>query len=300
MKKILYLLLFVPLIVNGQTGFNRPLVCGDTTALRASHNIATWQYVATHGGSGGSSKQQPGLHLAFDSIRTTSFTADTGKKYIVYAIRNIVITLPTYGVNASAVLVKIDSLVTGKTVTINSGTGQFINKSGKTISLTLLNQGILLGYRTSGTTWDATANDLPLGQLKTYFDGLYSTQTTVRADTANTSNNGSMSSWDYKQLLRLIPLTNQTYAGQFNLSTNYEVYYNQYTTNAAITPTISASPLVGSVARVVFNVGASGSLVTTNLGTLLVGSDSYTVSKLNEVLVFSLPEGLYYSIKVLN
>jgi hypothetical protein len=98
----------------------------------------------------------------------------------------------------------------------------------------------------------------------------------------------------------LIPLTNVTYSGQFNLSTNYEVYYNQYTTNTAETPTISTTPLVGAVVRIVFNTGAAGSLVATNLGTLRAGSDTYTVSKLNELLVFSLPEGLEYSIKVLN
>jgi hypothetical protein len=96
------------------------------------------------------------------------------------------------------------------------------------------------------------------------------------------------------------PLTNQIYSGQFNLSTNYEVYYNQYTTNVAETPTIASTPLVGSIARCVFNTGASGSLVVTNLGTLRPGSDTYTISKLNEILVFSLPEGLEYSIKVLN
>lgn len=98
----------------------------------------------------------------------------------------------------------------------------------------------------------------------------------------------------------LIPLTNQTYAGQVNLSTNYEVYYNSHSTNVAETPTISATPLIGAVARLYFVTGASGSLVATNLGTLRAGSDTYTISKTNEILVFSLPEGLEYSIKVLN
>lgn len=97
-----------------------------------------------------------------------------------------------------------------------------------------------------------------------------------------------------------LPLTGLTFSGQFNLSTNYEVYYNQYTTNAAVTPTIAASPLIGAVARVVFNAGISASLVATNLGVLRPGSDAYTVSRLNEILIFSLPEGLEYSIKVLN
>lgn len=99
---------------------------------------------------------------------------------------------------------------------------------------------------------------------------------------------------------KAVPLTNQTYAGEINLSTNYEVYYNSYSTNVAETPTISATPLVGAVARLYFVTGASGSLVATNLGTLRAGSDTYTISKINEILVFSLPEGLEYSIKVLN
>lgn len=98
----------------------------------------------------------------------------------------------------------------------------------------------------------------------------------------------------------MTPLTNQTYSGQFNLSTNYEVYYNTHNTNVAETPTVSATPIVGAVARCVFNSGASSSLVDTNIGTLRAGSDNYTVSKLNELLIFSLPEGLEYSIKVLN
>lgn len=99
---------------------------------------------------------------------------------------------------------------------------------------------------------------------------------------------------------RVTPLINQTFSGEFNLSTNYEVYYNAYTTNTTVTPTVSSTPLVGAVARVVFDAGASSALTATNLGTLRAGSDIFTVSKLNEILVFSLPEGLEYSIKVLN
>lgn len=99
---------------------------------------------------------------------------------------------------------------------------------------------------------------------------------------------------------RVTPLVDQTFSGEFNLSTNYEVYYNQYTTNTTVTPTISTSPLVGACARVVFDAGASAALTVTNLGTLRAGSDTFSVSKLNEILVFNLPEGLEYSIKVLN
>ncbi len=99
---------------------------------------------------------------------------------------------------------------------------------------------------------------------------------------------------------KLLPLTGIDYAGEVNVSTNYEVYYNEYTTNKAETPTVSALPLVGAIARIVFNAGASASLVATNLGTARPNNDSFLASKLNEITVYSLPEGLSYSIKVLN
>ena len=104
----------------------------------------------------------------------------------------------------------------------------------------------------------------------------------------------------FAELYNNYPVSGLTFSGQFNLSSSFESYYNAYTTNVAVTPTVAATPLVGAMARVVFNAGASASLVATNLGTLRPGSDTFTVSKLNEIIVFSLPEGLEYAIKVLN
>jgi hypothetical protein len=98
----------------------------------------------------------------------------------------------------------------------------------------------------------------------------------------------------------LYPRTGLTFAGEFDLSTSYESYYDEHTTNTTITPTVSASPKVGAGATVVINAGSSAALITTNLGTLRPSSDSFTVSKLNEIMVFNLPGGLQYSIKVLN
>lgn len=105
---------------------------------------------------------------------------------------------------------------------------------------------------------------------------------------------------------KLSPLTNQTYAGQFNLSTNYEVEYNEYTTNVTETPTISASPLIDAIAGVIFKAGASAGLVTTNMGVAWPGNDTYTANKSNYVAVMQKkPDtisttGLWYIIKVLN
>lgn len=99
---------------------------------------------------------------------------------------------------------------------------------------------------------------------------------------------------------KISPSTGITFTGEFDLTQNYEVYYNQYTTNTTFTPTVKTGALVGSGARVVINAGSSASLTASNLGTKRTGSDDFTVSKLNELLVLNLPEGLTYSIKVLN
>jgi hypothetical protein len=95
------------------------------------------------------------------------------------------------------------------------------------------------------------------------------------------------------------PLINQTYAGVFNLSTNREVYYDEHPLNEAHTPNISATPIVPAGARVVFNAGASASLVTTNIGAPLPESDTFIASQLNEVIVYSLPEGIRHIVTVL-
>ncbi len=96
------------------------------------------------------------------------------------------------------------------------------------------------------------------------------------------------------------PLVNQILDTEINLSTRREVYYNEKAINTAFTPTISANPLIGAAARVVLNAGASASLVATNLGTKLPESSDFTASKLNELIVYSLPEGIAYTIAILN
>jgi hypothetical protein len=104
----------------------------------------------------------------------------------------------------------------------------------------------------------------------------------------------------------LNPLLSQTFSGQFNLSTNYEVSYKIYTSNTSLTPTLAASPLENAVARLVVNAGASASLATTNMGSPRSGSATFTASKLNEIIVYCFPDGISgalvvsHSIKILN
>jgi hypothetical protein len=142
-----------------------------------------------------------------------------------------------------------------------------------------------------------TSSDIPAIPTKTS-DLTNDSNFAVDASYVHTDNNYSTA--EKNKVAAATPLVNQIFSGELNLSTNFEVYYNQYTSNVALTPTISATPIVGAAVRLVINAGASASLVATNLGTIRAGSDTYTVSKLNELIVYNLPEGLSYQIKVLN
>ena len=101
-------------------------------------------------------------------------------------------------------------------------------------------------------------------------------------------------------LIAAVPSTGLTFIGQFNLTNSYQTSYVTYSSNVALTPTVATSPLVGASARLVVDAGASASLVVTNLGTLRVGSNTFTASKLNEIVLVNEEEGLYYNIEVLN
>lgn len=83
----------------------------------------------------------------------------------------------------------------------------------------------------------------------------------------------------------LIPLTGVDFTGEFNLSTNYEVEYNEYTLNTGLTPTISSTPLINAIAGVIIKAGASASLPTTNMGVSWPGNDTFTANKSNFVAV---------------
>lgn len=105
---------------------------------------------------------------------------------------------------------------------------------------------------------------------------------------------------EWEDITKIIPLTGQTFNGQFDLTSRYSISFNQYACNTTLTPTIAANPIVQAFNRVVIDAGASASLVATNMGTKRVGSDNFTSSKLNEIVITQEEEGLYYQIRILN
>lgn len=115
----------------------------------------------------------------------------------------------------------------------------------------------------------------------------------------NTNQDVSISNLDTR-INKNTPLINQTFNGQFNLSTNYEVYYNIYNLDSSITPTISANPLITAAARLIINASTNASVNFVNMGTKMPFSDDFTINKSNEIIIVNYPEGLNYVITILN
>lgn len=106
-----------------------------------------------------------------------------------------------------------------------------------------------------------------------------------------------------------IPGINEDYdTFELILTTGGEVYYDPYVFNGEFFPKVPSDDrlMEGSVCRIVLDAGAAATFTATNLGTKRVGSDDFTVSKQNELLVFVFPDGTdgalvkSYTIKVLN
>lgn len=89
----------------------------------------------------------------------------------------------------------------------------------------------------------------------------------------------------------MTPSLGNTFTGQFDISTHFETSYKKYSLNTALTPTVTASPLENAICRIVIDAGASASLVTTNIGSPRVGSDTFTAGKLNEIYIYVYPDG---------
>jgi hypothetical protein len=268
MKKLLYVLLLIPYITFGQTPIK-----GDTVFTRYIKALPK------SGISDGKVRITDTIVLKDGTKQVTALTNTLKSNY------NTAYSLSHSHANYSA-LGNITASGDGSQYLANDGTYKTVS-SGTTLNGTGLVRmsGTTVSYDNSSYATNAAIQD-SLTQLK--------------ADTVNSSRNGVMSKYDYVLLLRNTPLTGQTFTGQFNLSTNLYVTYNQYTLNTTIIPTISASPLKNAYCRLVINAGASAVLDPSNMGTLRLGSDAFTPSKLNEITVIQEEEGLYYFIKLLN
>ncbi|HUD20505.1 MAG TPA: hypothetical protein VMQ44_00315 [Candidatus Saccharimonadales bacterium] len=111
--------------------------------------------------------------LTTTGIKTSGYGASAGDFIPVDTTSgSVTITLPSAPANGSCIGVKHIIQGSTNTVTIATGGSDFFNKAGGSTSLTLslLNQGVLLQYGATANVWYVQADDLSLSQL----DGRYS------------------------------------------------------------------------------------------------------------------------------
>ncbi|MGF7228757.1 MAG: beta strand repeat-containing protein [Candidatus Saccharibacteria bacterium] len=134
-----------------------------------SSGNATWQVVASSGG------------LTATAVQTGAYSAAANQLVPVDASSgSVTITLPATPTNATSIGVKMINTTGNNVVTINTSGSDVFNKSGGNTSatLSLLNQGILLKYQSTGAIWYVEGDDLPLAQL----DGRYVDQTSTQSN----------------------------------------------------------------------------------------------------------------------
>lgn len=92
---------------------------------------------------------------------------------------SVTVTLPTTPADKSRIGIKMINVSSTNAVTINASGSDVFNKAGGSTSLTLslLNQGVLLQYASSPAIWYVQVDDLPLPQL----DSRYVEQTSLGA-----------------------------------------------------------------------------------------------------------------------
>lgn len=121
----------------------------------------TWAQVG--GGSGG-------FALTRTAVKTTNYSAAAGDLVPCDTTSGgFTVTLPAAPADGTLIGVKHVTQGSTNAVTIARGGSDVFNKTGVTTSLTLdlLNQGVLLMYQASTSVWTVIANDLPLSLLLT-------------------------------------------------------------------------------------------------------------------------------------
>lgn len=118
------------------------------------------QQVITGGGGG--------TTLSPTAVKIANYTAAVGD-FVPFdnTSGNLVLTLPTAPIDGSQIATKIVIQGSTNTITINTGGSDVFNKTGGGTALTLkiVNQGILLQYKSSTGIWYVLSDDLPLGGL---------------------------------------------------------------------------------------------------------------------------------------
>ena len=109
--------------------------------------------------------------LTQTAVQTSAYTASPNQIVPVDTTSgSVTVTLPQGAPSGSVVAVKMVTLGGSNTVTISAVSGDVFNKNGGGTSLTLslLDQGVILEYQTG--IWIVLADDLPLSQLDARYD----------------------------------------------------------------------------------------------------------------------------------
>ncbi|MCW2901543.1 MAG: hypothetical protein JWO67_3808 [Streptosporangiaceae bacterium] len=106
-------------------------------------------------------------------IKTASYTAAASDLVPVDTTGGpVTITMPTAPVDRARVAVKLVAVAGGHTVTVAGGGATFNDAGGTSLTLQLLNQGLIAQYDLALNVWYVLADDLPLSQLDLRYAGL--------------------------------------------------------------------------------------------------------------------------------
>lgn len=139
------------------------------------------------------------------AVKTGSYTAVVDDFIPVDATAATrVITLPTAPTDQSIIAIKMIAVSGSFVTTINTGGSDVFNKSGggTSLNLTLVNQAMLLQYKSSSAIWYVLSDDLSLSTLDTrYVNGVLDTDGTLAAnsDTKVASQKATKTYADTKQ-----------------------------------------------------------------------------------------------------
>jgi hypothetical protein len=133
-----------------------------TTPLLPANNLSDLASAATACTNLGA------MRLKVVGPQTANYNLNAGE----FALGNttsgsLIFTLPTAPANGTVCGAKMTILGGANTLTIACGGADVLNKAGggTTLTLSLLNQGVLLQYQSSGALWANLSDDLPLSQL---------------------------------------------------------------------------------------------------------------------------------------
>lgn len=135
-----------------------------------------------------------GQNLIATAVKTGPYTAVAGDYIPVDASSgSVTITLPTAPVDKTKIGVKMIATSGSNTTTISTGGSDVFNKTGgsTSIALSLLNQGVILQYKSSTGIWYVTGDNLPLSQLDSRYQSTLTNSAGLAAAITDETGSGS-------------------------------------------------------------------------------------------------------------